>query len=204
MQHDQFWNKIARKYAQDPISNMPAYEATLARVRDLITPNMEVLELGCGTGTTALKLADAAGQYTGTDIASEMIKIANEKLAGSGAQNLRFETAAAGDAGQGSYDAVLGFNLFHLVQDPEAALAHVHGQLREGGLFISKTPCLGTRPWFIPMIKVMQWIGKAPRPVHSFRPGRLKAMIEAAGFEVEEMMYFPKQSISRFIVARKR
>ncbi len=203
MEHAQFWDKIARKYANDPIGNMPAYEATLARVRELITPDMSVLELGCGTGTTALKLADAAGHYTGTDISSEMIKIANEKLAGDEAKNLQFDVAEA-DRAPGQYDAVLAFNLIHLVADPKAMLAHVHRQLPEGGLFISKTPCLGTRPWFIPLIGVMQLVGKAPKPVHSFRPNRLKVMMQDAGFDVEEMMFFPKQSISRFIVARKR
>ncbi|WP_299937273.1 class I SAM-dependent methyltransferase [uncultured Pelagimonas sp.] len=203
MEHAQFWDKIARKYANDPIGNMPAYEATLARVRELITPDMSVLEIGCGTGTTALKLADAAGHYTGTDISSEMIKIANEKRVGDGVENLTFDVADAGRA-PGHYDAVLAFNLIHLVADPEATLAHVHSQLPEGGLFISKTPCLGNKPWFIPLIALMQLVGKAPKPVHSLRPNRLKAMLEDAGFDVEEMMFFPKQNISRFIVARKR
>ncbi|MGH1412048.1 MAG: class I SAM-dependent methyltransferase [Pelagimonas sp.] len=204
MKHDQFWDKIARKYASDPISNMPAYEATLARVRALITPEMQVLEVGCGTGTTALKLADAAGHYTGTDISSEMIKIANEKRIDDGVEDLTFDVASATQAGDGNYDAVLAFNLLHLVPDPEATLAHIHSQLPEGGMFISKTPCLGNKPWFIPLIALMQLIGKAPKPVHSLRPDRLRTMITQAGFDVEEMMFFPKQNISRFIVARKR
>lgn len=52
-----FWDRIARKYASDPIKDTAGYERTLARTRELLTHTDTVLEIGCGTGTTALKLA---------------------------------------------------------------------------------------------------------------------------------------------------
>jgi SAM-dependent methyltransferase len=52
-----FWDRIARRYAADPIADMPGYEATLQRVQGLLSTEQEVLEIGCGTGTTALLLA---------------------------------------------------------------------------------------------------------------------------------------------------
>lgn len=203
MKQADFWDKIAEKYSASKIGNQAAYEATLDRVREFLKPDTSVLELGCGTGSTALLLADSAGQITGTDISAEMIRIANDKAAAQGVENVVFEQEAAGDAGVGLYDVVTAFNLLHLVDDPAATLANIRNRLPEGGLFISKTPCLGSKPWFVPLIAVMQWIGKAPKPVHSFKPDRLRSDIEAAGFRVEEMMFFPKQNISRFIVARK-
>ena len=50
---------FAPKYAKSPIKDVPAYEYTLGRTRSYLKPTDAVLELGCGTGGTALKLADA-------------------------------------------------------------------------------------------------------------------------------------------------
>jgi ubiquinone/menaquinone biosynthesis C-methylase UbiE len=56
-----FWDRIARKYAADPIADMAGYEATLQRVQGLLSTEQDVLEIGCGTGTTALRLAPSPG-----------------------------------------------------------------------------------------------------------------------------------------------
>ena len=196
-----FWDGIAQKYAKQPIGNMEAYEATLARVRHWLGAEMSVLEIGCGTGTTALKLADGVARYLGTDLSGEMVRIGNDKAAD--IASVSFETAAAESAGAGqSFDAVLAFNLLHLVDDPAAVMAHVRGLLPKGGLFISKTPCLGGKPWFRPLIWVLQKIGKAPAPVHSLRPAQIEAALIAAGFEVVETGGYPKKLPNWLVVAR--
>ena len=162
-----FWNSIARKYAKSPISNVPAYEQTLERVRSHLRADDVALELGCGTGTTALKLADAVSHYTATDIAPEMIAIAKEKLAANWLDGLDFAVSddLASDFDEGTFDVVLGFNLFHLVPDPDAAFRRANALLRPGGLFISKTVCM-SRKWYLkPLIRAMQLFGKAPRTV---------------------------------------
>ena len=74
-----FWDRIARKYAADPIADLAGYEATLRRVQDFLSPAYDVLELGCGTGTTALRLAPFTWQMLATDVSAEMIAIAQEK-----------------------------------------------------------------------------------------------------------------------------
>ncbi|MBB5050595.1 cyclopropane fatty-acyl-phospholipid synthase-like methyltransferase [Afipia massiliensis] len=53
-----FWDRSSRKYAVSAIADQAGYERTLDRTRALLGPNDRVLELGCGTGTTALRLAD--------------------------------------------------------------------------------------------------------------------------------------------------
>ena len=75
-----FWNRIARKYANDPIADQAGYERTLQRVQALLSREHEVLEIGCGTGTTALRLAPATRRLVATDVAEQMIAIAGEKL----------------------------------------------------------------------------------------------------------------------------
>ena len=52
---------------------------TLNDTRKYLNSEASVLEIGCGTGTTALKLAGNVHSMTATDISSSMIAIAQEK-----------------------------------------------------------------------------------------------------------------------------
>ncbi len=206
-----FWDRTARKYAASPIKDMEAYEATLARVRAHLTPGHKVLEVGCGTGTTALKLAGAAGHITASDISAEMVEIGRGKAAAEGVQNVTFVQGTFGGAalGEGPYDAALGFNLLHLVEDLPAALDDVHKRLAPGGLFISKTPCLAARGvlprLMLPMMLLfirLRYFAKPPF-VRFLSAGELEDVIKAAGFEIVEAEGIPVGHSSHFIVARK-
>lgn len=204
-----FWNKAARKYAKSPIADMAGFDRTLGRTRELLPPGARVLELGCGTGTTALRLADAAESYLATDISSEMIAIANEKRAGAAQDGAlpEFRQATARDlAREGTrYDAVLGFNYLHLAGDVREALGDIRSLLTPGGIFISKTPCLGDMNPLIGLaIPVMRLFGKAPSSVASMTAASLAEAICAAGFEVfaEERHGSEKKDTRPFIAAR--
>src|SRR5690606_29799636 len=139
-----FWDRAASKYAADPISDMEGYERTLERTRHYLKSDDTVLEVGCGTGTTALRLAPSVAHIVGTDISGEMIAIAREKAETEAVTNASFEvgTPEAAPWPDASFDAVLGFNLLHLVSARPAAIAGIHRLLKPGGYFISKTPCL--------------------------------------------------------------
>ena len=196
-----FWDRIAPKYAKSPISNPDAYADTLARVRTYLGATDRVVELGCGTGTTALKLAGDVEAYTGTDISAGMIAIANEKRAQDPVDGLSFKVANVTEVPAGT-NVLLAFNLFHLVPDLEAAISSLYNALPEGGLLISKTPALAGKWYIRPMIRAMQVVGKAPY-VRLLSVSELDAIFEAAGFEVIETGLYPPTTPSRFIVARK-
>ncbi|HNC98435.1 MAG TPA: ATP-binding cassette domain-containing protein, partial [Myxococcota bacterium] len=49
----------------DPIADMAGYETTLRRVQGLLSNDQVVLEIGCGTGTTALRLASFTRRLRG-------------------------------------------------------------------------------------------------------------------------------------------
>lgn len=203
---ERFWDRSARKYAADPIGDMAGYERTLEHTRRLLKPADEVLELGCGTGTTALKLAPSVARYVATDFSSEMIAIAREKGAAE-ASKAAFEVAAS-DAAQwpdACFDAVLAFNLLHLVPQRAETLRNVRRLLKPGGLFISKTPCLKEMNVAIRLaVPLMQAVGRAPSVVF-FSARELEAEIAAAGFEiVERALHGSKgKDVRPFLVARK-
>lgn len=202
-----FWDRAARKYAADPIADMGGYERTLDATRSYLKSTDLAYEFGCGTGTTALKLAPSVARITATDISSEMIAIAREKAAAEGCANVVFEvgTPDAASCPDESIDVAMGFNILHLVKAREAALAGVYRLLKPGGLFISKTPCLKEMNFAIRLVlPAMQLIGQAPY-VAVFSAEALESEIAGAGFKiVERARHGTRGKDARvFLVARK-
>ena len=198
-----FWDKIAPRYAQKPIANMDAYHETMARTQSYLSPKDHVLEVGCGTGSTAILLSDHVAAITGMDISPAMIEIAKGRAAEKGDGAPRFTVADAAAPMDHPFNAVLGFNLLHLTPDVPGTLTALAHNLKPGGLLITKTPCLGGKRWlFGPMVGIMRALGKAPR-VGFLTARGLDATIEAAGFEIIETGFHPAP-MNRFVVARKR
>jgi len=203
-----FWERVARKYAADPIADMAGYEATLRRVQTLLTDDQDVLEIGCGTGTTALRLAPSVRRMLATDVSAAMIAIAREKLAAQSVPQLSFAVADA-DAPvfeQGAYDVALAFNLLHLVSDLDHALELAVQALRPGGLLISKTPCIAEMNPLVPYLALplMRALGKAPH-VLCFNRDHLQSSIARQGMEIVSVERHGTRGkdIRVFIVARK-
>lgn len=203
-----FWNRAAAKYAASPITDMSGYERTVDRTRELLSISDTVLEIGCGTGTTALKLAPNVFRLIATDVSSEMIAIAQSKAQAEGCRNVEFAVTAANDApgSDAAFDAVLAFNLLHLIADRRTTLALIRRLLKPGGLFISKTPCISEmNPLIRCAIPIAQLVGKAPH-VSCFSASELEADIEASGFTiVESARHGSQRKDARiFIVAQNR
>ena len=183
-----FWDRFALGYAGGAIGDWAGYERSLARTRELLGPGASVLEIGCGTGSTALTLSLFTGPYRAADIAPQMITVANQRLAASPRPNLRFvveDADATASEAAGPFDAVLAFNLLHLLDDLDAATARCARVLRPGGLFISKTACLGEMNPLLPGLAVplMRLVRLAP-PVLVLRAADLAAACERQGLEV--------------------
>lgn len=181
-----FWNKTARKYAAGRIPDMAGYERSLARTRGLLTPSDTVLEIGCGTGTTALAIATGIRRIVATDVSEAMIAIAREKAEAMTGIDARFAVASVDTSPEvdGGYDAVLAFNMLHLVRDRAATLRAIRQRLKPGGLLITKTPALAEMNLLIRLaIPLMRAVGKAPF-VATFSASDLEAELAVAGFAV--------------------
>jgi ubiquinone/menaquinone biosynthesis C-methylase UbiE len=196
-----FWNRIAGRYAARPLRDVAAYEAMLADVASRLKPSDRVLELGCGTGGTAIRLAVGVTHWTATDFSSEMIEIARAKPAG---DNLSFVVADAGNAFDGGpFDAICAFNVLHLVDDHPAALARIFANLRPGGLLISKTWCFADMPLKLrALFALLRVVGMFPA-VTSLTLSQLRQAILEAGFEIVEERIFGKYRQNPYVVARK-
>jgi SAM-dependent methyltransferase len=203
-----FWDRTAAQYAADPNADLAGYEATLRRVQGLLSADQDVLEIGCGTGTTALRLAPFTRRLLATDVSAGMIAIARQKLAAEPVPQLTFAVADAETpvAGPGVVDAVLAFNVLHLVSDLDRALELAMRALRPGGLLISKTACISEMNPLIPYLALplMRAVGKAPH-VLCFDADALRSAIARQGMDIVSVERHGTRGkdFRVFIVARK-
>lgn len=62
-----------------------------------IHPDQEILDLGCGDGTTALPAAECGANVLGVDIAGNLVAAGNARAAAAGLTRLRFQEGDASD-----------------------------------------------------------------------------------------------------------
>lgn len=203
-----FWNRQARKYAKSKISDIEGYQRSLARTRDFLSATSEVLEIGCGTGTTALHHAPHVKHITGTDLSSEMVSIANEKAGDADQLNAEFVVAEAARLpfAEDAFDVVMAHNLFHLVPSVDDVLSELHRVTKSGGTFISKTPCLDQmnpvmKRVVLPVVKRIYGVST----LQIFSVDTLRRSILKAGFVIEDTEFHDSKGKKTrpFIVARK-
>jgi ubiquinone/menaquinone biosynthesis C-methylase UbiE len=200
-----FWDWTAARYAKSPIRDQEAYQKKLAVTRNYLRPDMRVLEFGCGTGSTALVHAPHVASIHAIDISSRMIDIARAKADQSQIRNVTFAQGTLDGlaAPDGSFDAVLGLNILHLMHDWEQAITRVHRLLRPGGVFVSSTACIGdSMKWFRFIAPVGKLSGYLPQ-VKVFTSDRLVHTLVHAGFEIDYRWQPPSKYAALFVVAKK-
>ncbi|MBT0962832.1 class I SAM-dependent methyltransferase [Denitromonas iodatirespirans] len=201
-----FWDWIADRYAKQPVPDAAAYQHKLDVTRQYFTPDMQVLEFGCGTGTTAISHAPHVAQIRAIDVSPKMLDIARQKAAAAGVSNVRFEQSsidalAAADA---SFDVVMGHSILHLLRDKDAAIAKVHRLLKPGGVFITSTTCAGDSPKLRAIgfvLSIGSRLGLLPY-LSVFTEKDLHASLTRAGFDIAHR-WQPKPNSAVFIVAKK-
>jgi SAM-dependent methyltransferase len=62
-----------------------------------VTPGLDVLDLGCGDGTTAVPAAQLGANVLGVDIAANLVAAGNARAQGLGLTNVRFQEGDATD-----------------------------------------------------------------------------------------------------------
>lgn len=200
-----FWDRFADHYASKPVRNQPAYEDTLERTANHLSPRDRILEIGCGTGTTALTLSRQVAHVTACDYSGGMLRIARMRAEQQRRNNTAFLQATVHDPQlePASFDAILAFNLLHLLPDLGATIARVHALLKPGGLFISKTACMSyMNPVSKGFFSLVGRTGLIPH-VRFLQPHELDDAITGELFQITETRTYAETPPRRFIVAGK-
>lgn len=141
--HDtpQFWDDQATGFDDEPDHGLrdPAVRGAW---RDLLVewlppPPAAVLDVGCGTGSLSLLLAQMGYQVTGNDWSPEMIARARAKVTAAGRAAQFFVMDAADPAlPPGRFDVVLCRHLLWALPDPARALRQWARLLAPGGRLV--------------------------------------------------------------------
>lgn len=127
-----FWNSRFNKvghtgelnpllYAYDQPQRLRAISQSLVRANICVKPDMNVLDIGCGTGDV-IDLLMKAGEpaITGVDISEETIRHTMKRFDGLEKVNLVVGRAEEIDFPAESFDLVIGINILqHLIEDQD-------------------------------------------------------------------------------------
>lgn len=199
-----FWDRIAERYAAKPVPDQGVYERKLAITREYLHPQAEVLELGCGTGSTAIAHAPYAHHIRATDVSPRMIAIARKKAAAAGVHNVDFDCSAVRHvhAADASLDAVLAHSLLHLLEDWRETITLARRMLKPGGVLVSSTMCLNDHFALMRLVAPLgRILGVLPRLSFFGRDDLERTLIEA-GFAIEHA-WLPAPKRGAFLIARK-
>ncbi|SFR34631.1 Methyltransferase domain-containing protein [Yoonia tamlensis] len=199
-----FWNIIAKRYARNPVADQPSYETKLAMTKAILRPQMRVLEVGCGTGTTALYHAPSVAHIDAIDFSPAMIAVAQGKADAQAISNVTFRVAALANlpTNGATYDVALALSLLHLLDDPAAGLREIADRVKPEGYVVTSTACLGDTGGF--MVRILPWIGKTgllPKVVPLTKDALIAAHA-AAGLQITET-FRPRADGSVFLIAKK-
>lgn len=159
------------------------YEARLMERLGGRLDGMRVLEIGCGrgVGTEIIFRRFGAREVHAFDLDPDMVGKARRRLAGYPPERLRLFVgdAAAVEAEDASYDAVVDFGIIHHVPGWRRAVAEVSRVLRPGGLFLfEEVTRQALSRWFY------RTFLRHPPPWNWFDAGEFVAELESRGILV--------------------
>jgi SAM-dependent methyltransferase len=194
-----YWNDVAgprRIAAQSFIENRNRESNELLLARLGLKAGERVLEIGCGTGPTTVRLAEMVGpegRVVAVDISEPMLKVARERTQKAGFANAEF---VLGDAQvvrfePSAFDLATSRMGVMFFADPVAAFHNVLGALKPDGrlIFACWAPLAENPHWLFTHDIAEKHLGSpAPRPPHEpgphafGDPAYLEQVLTQAGF----------------------
>jgi len=206
---EKFWDRLARVW--DEPTDEPGQTDTkvLVKARPYIKATDTVLDYGCAKGSVDLKLAPAVKAIHGIDISSKMIAAAREAAEAGKVANVFFTKATIFDESleRESFDVVLAFNIFHLLEDAPKALLRIDELLKPGGCLISVMPCSAEKGTVrvrsvMLLVSVASTLGLIPY-VWRCTVAELRESMNAAGLVTTEIEELARGTSEYFVVATK-
>jgi 2-polyprenyl-3-methyl-5-hydroxy-6-metoxy-1,4-benzoquinol methylase len=173
-----YFDQAAATWDENPVRRMlveAVVESILRRVQ--ITPELDMLDYGCGTGLVSFLLARHVGTVTAADSSTGMLDRLRTKIADSGLQTIRavaldLERDAVPDA---HYDLIVTHMVMHHVADTEFMLRNFHALLWPGDVLCISD--LDTEPGVFHDPEAAATVHH-----HGFDRQEFRSLMERAGF----------------------
>lgn len=159
-------------------------------------PGEHILDLGCGTGDIAQRIAQAGSDVTGLDASPDMIAEAKRKY-----PDIRFLSGDACSIDLGErFDAVFSNAVLHWIRDHDALLERVGAHLKPGGRFVAEFGARGNVDKIIQALRTVlaahRYAAQAATNNWYFpTPGTYAMQLEKHGFEVRLMECFDRPTV---------
>ncbi len=100
-----------------------------------VTPEMDVLDFGCGTGLLTLRFQPLVRSVTGIDSSNGMLAVLEEKIQKEHLTNVvaRCIDVEKGEIPDGRYDLIVSSMTFHHIREVRPVLAILSSLLKPGG-----------------------------------------------------------------------
>lgn len=124
---------------------VPSWIPALDGVEAKLIAGAKVADVGCGHGASTVLMAKAypKSRFIGFDIHEESIKVARERAAEEGAENIEFQVGTAKGFPGKDYDLVTAFDALHDMGDPVGAAIHIRESLKPDGTWMIVEPMAG-------------------------------------------------------------
>ena len=194
-----FWNSEAtRRWVteQARIDRLMADVTEAALAAAAPKRGERVLDIGCGTGTTVLRLAEAvgpSGRVLGVDISEQQLALARQRVASAGVNQaqLVLDDAATHHFAPETFDLVFSRLGVMFFADPVAAFRNIRGAMkRSGRLLLAVFRSGPENPWATASVAAISHLVPPPAPLGPEEPGqfswsdpaRVKRILDGAGF----------------------
>ncbi len=130
------FDKEAASWDDNPVRVGLAEDlANAISAEEILAPDMDVLDFGCGTGLLTLRLRPFVRSVTGVDSSRGMLGILEEKIENGSLNNItiRYLDLEKGDVLEGSYDLVVCSMTLHHVREIRPLLDQFHKITAPGG-----------------------------------------------------------------------
>ncbi len=130
------FDKEAATWDEEPRRVKLAHDVADTLIREVkLTPVMDALDYGCGTGLVTLRLQPHVRTITGADSSKGMIAVLQQKVKKQGLKNVRAQLVdfELGERVTGTFHLIVSSMTLHHVCDPAVLFGEFHALLQLGG-----------------------------------------------------------------------
>ncbi len=202
-----FYDELGEAWYDDdthPIALLRAENAArnpwiTERIKTLLGPSRDILDIGCGAGFLTNALQQEGHRVTGIDLSAQSLDVAKKRDSSGSVEYLQLDAFAMPFHDQ-SFDVICAMDFLEHIEMPGQIVRKVSRLLRPGGLFFFHTFNRNFLSWLI-VIKGVEWcVPNTPKNLHVYsyfiKPSELTHWCEESGLSIKEISGFSPRIFS--------